>query len=109
MQLHAYQHVLAEADRYVAGSEWDIGSRALVLAVVGCHVGVAGADVLVAGGARRDAAAALAAGAARPKAHLGPPRLAAPVRAARAAVCMRSTNQPTPFIIFARSHTSINL
>ena len=59
-----------------------------MLAVVGCHVGVAGADVLVAGGARRDAAAALAAGAARPKAHLGPPRLAAPVRAARAAVCI---------------------
>jgi hypothetical protein len=27
------------------------GSRALVLAVMGCHVGVAGADVLVAGGA----------------------------------------------------------
>lgn len=66
------------------------GSRALVLAVVGLHVGVAGADVLVAGGARRDAAAALAAGAARPQAHLGPPRLAAPVRAAGAAVCMRT-------------------
>jgi len=71
------------------------GSRALVLAVVGCHVGVAGADddVLVAGGARRDAAAALAAGAARPQAHLGPPRIAAPVRAARAAVCLRSPNK----------------
>jgi hypothetical protein len=76
-----------------AGSGTMHGSRALVLAVVGCHVGVAGADVLVAGGARRDAAAALAAGAARPQAHLGPPRLAAPVRAARAAVCMRSPQQ----------------
>jgi hypothetical protein len=57
-----------------------------VLAVLGGHVGVAGADVLVAGGARRDAAAALAAGVARPQAHLGTPGLAAPVRAARAAV-----------------------
>lgn len=58
-----------------------------MLAVLGGHVGVAGADVLVAGGARRDAVAALAAGVARPQTHLGPPGLAAPERAARAAVC----------------------
>jgi len=80
-------------------------SRALVLAVVGCHVGVAGADVLVAGGARRDAAAALAAGAARPQAHLGPPRLAAPVRAACAAVCMRSP--PNKHASFAHTNQYI--
>ena len=55
-------------------------------AVVGGHVGVAGADVLVAGGARRHAAAALAAGAACPQAHLRPPRLAAPVPALRPAI-----------------------
>ncbi len=58
-------------------------------AVVGGHVGVAGADVLVAGGARRHAAAALAAGAACPQAHLRPPRLAAPVPALRPAIYTR--------------------
>jgi len=79
------RHVLVTSKQ--AGDGGRIRSRALVLAVLGGHVGVAGADVLVAGGARRDASAALAAGVARPQAHLGAPGLAAPVRAARAAVC----------------------
>lgn len=55
---------------------------------MGGHVGVAGADVLVAGGAGGHAAAALAARVARPQAHLRPPRLAAPVRAPGRAICV---------------------
>ena len=86
-----------------------IGSRALVLAVLGGHVGIAGADVLVAGGARRDAAAALAAGVARPQAHLGAPGLAAPVRAARAAVCTQPMQEfiddPAGLIIYTKVYT----
>jgi len=85
------------------------GSRALGLAVLGGHVGIAGADVLVAGGARRDAAAALAAGVARPQAHLGAPGLAAPVRAARAAVCTQPMQEfiddPAGLIIYTKVYT----
>lgn len=66
-------------------------SGALVAAVVGGHVGVAGADVLVAGGSRRHAAAALAARVARPVAQVRPARLAAPVRAISTAICTNTT------------------
>ena len=84
------RHVLVTSKHACMLAMEAAGSRALVLAVLGGHVGVAGADVLVAGGARRDASAALAAGVARPQAHLGAPGLAAPVRAARHAVCTQS-------------------
>lgn len=65
-----------------------VGSRALVAAVVRGHVGVAGADALVAGGAGRHAVASPAARVARPVAQIRPTRLAAPVRARAAAICM---------------------
>ena len=64
-----------------------VGSRALVAAVVRGHVGVAGADFLVAGGAGRHAVASPAARVARPVAQIRPARLAAPVRARAAAIC----------------------
>jgi hypothetical protein len=64
-----------------------------VASVVRGHVGVAGADVLVAGGARRHAAAAPAARVARPPAQVRPARLAAPVRARAAAICTGEANQ----------------
>lgn len=53
---------------------------------MGGHLGVAGADTLVAGGARGNAVAPLAAGVTRPRAHLLPRRLAAPILALGVAI-----------------------
>jgi hypothetical protein len=65
-----------------SSSSWALGAS-----VVRGHVVVAGANLLVAGGSRRHAAAALAARVARPPAQLRPARLDAPVRARAAAIC----------------------
>lgn len=56
---------------------------------MGLHVGPAGALFCVPRGSRRDAVAPLAAGVARPQAHLWPSRLAAPIRALCRTICKR--------------------